>query len=289
VASAGIWIGRRVEERGFEVAMTLTGEYSFAMNVETDVVVEQFGAVLVVRINRPEVRNAMNREVMKGIGAGMRSADEDPAVRAVVLTGTGDRAFCAGMDLRAFSDGSLHSEGNEGDMDAFRDFMSGNFSTPVIGAANATAVAGGLELLLACDLIVASDEAKFAIPEVKRGLFAAGEGVFLPQRIPLAIALEMGMIGDSIDAQRACEIGLINRTVPAGKVLEEALELANQVAANGPLGVQATRQLMRAAVRVPEPILELREQLHTSVFGSDDAKEGSLAFIEKREPQWTGR
>jgi len=193
------------------------------------------------------------------------------------------------MDLRAFADGSLHSEGNEADLESFHDFMAGAFGTPVIGAANATAVAGGFELLLACDLVVASTDAKFAIPEAKRGLFAAGEGVLLPQRIPLAIALEMGMIGDGIDAARAAELGLVNRIVSPDQVMQVALDLANRIAANGPLGVRATRRVMRASARPADAVIVLRDVLRERVFKSDDAAEGAAAFLEKREARWSGR
>jgi enoyl-CoA hydratase len=258
---------------------------------QDEVVVDRTDAILTIRINRPETRNAMNVAVMAGIGGGLLEAEADDEVRAVVLTGTGDRAFCAGMDLRAFAeDGMTPSEEQKAGMEAFGAFIRGGFSTPVIGAANAAAVAGGFELLMACDLIVASDEARFGIPEAKRGLFAAGGGVFLPRRIPLAIALELGMTGDVIDAGRAAELGLVNRVVPQGDVLRTAVELAERIAANGPLGVQATRRLMRAAAsRTDEEIWALQSEIQPDVFGSEDAKEGARAFVEKRAPVWKGR
>jgi enoyl-CoA hydratase len=256
-----------------------------------EVVVDRSDAIMTVRINRPEARNAMNVAVMAGIGGGLLDAEADEQVRAVVLTGTGDRAFCAGMDLRAFAEGGMTpGDDQKVGMEGFATFIRGGFSTPVIGAANASAVAGGFELLMACDLIVASDGAQFGIPEAKRGLFAAGGGVFLPRRIPLAIALELGMTGDVIDAGRASELGLVNRVVPPGDVLRTAVELAARIAANGPLGVQATRKLMRAAASMTdEEVWALQAELQPGVFGSEDAKEGSRAFIEKRAPAWKGR
>ncbi len=256
-----------------------------------EVVIDRSGAIVTIRINRPEARNAMNVAVMAGIGGGLREAEADEQVRAVVLTGTGDRAFCAGMDLRAFAeDGMTPGDDQKAGMEAFSTFIHGGFSTPVIGAANATAVAGGFELLMACDLIVASEEARFGIPEAKRGLFAAGGGVFLPRRIPLAIALELGMTGDVIDAGRASELGLVNRVVPQGDVLHTAVELAERIAANGPLGVQATRRLMRAAAsRTDEEVWALQSEMQPGVFGSEDAKEGARAFVDKRAPVWKGR
>ena len=157
---------------------------------------------------------------------------------------------------------------------------------PVIGAAQATAVAGGFELLLGCDIIVASSEAKFGLPEVKRGLFAAGRGTFLGQRMPLGIALEIALTGDTIDAQRAYELGLINKVVPPDQVLTAALEFAERIAANGPLGLAATKELVRLGVTDPALAEKRVGEWQPSVFASEDAKEGATAFVEKRPPVW---
>jgi enoyl-CoA hydratase/carnithine racemase len=258
---------------------------------EPEIVVERRGAVLIVRINRPEARNALNQAVMIGIGRAIGEADASPDIRAVVLTGTGDRAFSSGMDLREFAAGPpTPSEEDMAHLVKMTAFMGGRSVTPVIGAANASALAGGFELLMGCDLIVASEDAKIGLPEVKRGLFAAGGGMFISQRIPLAIALELTLTGDPIDASEAARIGLVNKVVPADAVLDEAIALAERVAANGPLGVQASKQLVRAAASEPTAdVWTVHRELHKSVFGSDDAKEGSTAFVEKREPVWTGR
>jgi enoyl-CoA hydratase/carnithine racemase len=177
------------------------------------VVAEQRGAVRILRLNRPEARNSLSPELIAELGAALDAAVADDGVRAVILTGTGDRAFCAGMDLRAFAEGrtARGAGGGRDPMGAFGKFIRDSIPKPIIGAAQATAVAGGFELLMACDLIVASSAAQFGIPEAKRGLFAAGGGVFLSARIPLALALELGMTGDLINAQRALELGLINR------------------------------------------------------------------------------
>jgi enoyl-CoA hydratase len=253
---------------------------------------ERRGAVQVLRINRPEARNALNAAVLTGIGLGIEAADADPEVRAVVITATGDRAFCAGMDLRGFAEGTggARNEEDERGREAYQRFVREGVGTPVIGAANATAVAGGFELLLACDLVVASESARFGLPEVKRSLFAAGGGVFLGRRIPIAVALELTLTGDPIDAARAVQLGLINRTVPADQVLDAAVALAESIAANGPLGVQATKRLVRAAAALPpEEVWALQGELSPGVFGSEDAKEGATAFIEKRDPVWRGR
>lgn len=258
----------------------------------SEVVTERRDAVLVIRINRPEKRNALNGAVMAGIGKGIAEADSGADIRSIVLTGTGDRSFCAGMDLAAFAGGGLGgSPDDQQHIGTFMNFMSrGQCETPVVGAAQASALAGGFELLLSCDLIVAAEDAKFGLPEVKRGLFAAGGGMFLPRRVPLAIALELAMTGDPIDAPEAKRLGLINRVVPADQVVDEAIALAGRVAANGPLGVQATKRLMRmAAVEPAADVWKVHNELQGKVFSSEDAKEGATAFVEKRPPVWKGR
>jgi enoyl-CoA hydratase len=174
-------------------------------------------------------------------------------------------------------------------MDGFRRLVDGQVTVPVIGAANATAVAGGFELLLACDIIVASSEARFGLPEVKRGLFAAGGGVFLGTRLPLGLALEITLTGDYIDAPRAYELGLVNAVVPPEQVLPAALGYAERIAANGPLALAATKELVRMGVTNYERAKERSRELIETVFGSEDAKEGASAFVEKRAPVWKGR
>jgi enoyl-CoA hydratase/carnithine racemase len=259
---------------------------------EPEVVTERRDAVLVIRINRPEKRNALNGAVMAGIGKGIAEADATADIRAIVLTGTGDKSFCAGMDLAAFAGGGLGADPDDQKyVGTFMNFMSrGECETPVIGAAQASALAGGFELLLSCDLIVAAEGAKVGLPEVKRGLFAAGGGMFLPRRVPLAIALELAMTGDPIDVTEAQQRGLINKVVPADQVVDAAVALAERVAANGPLGVQATKKLMRmAAVEPAADVWTLHNELQGKVFGSEDAREGSMAFVEKRPPVWKGR
>lgn len=261
------------------------------MSDEPAVVRERRGAVLVLRINRPEARNALNPAVMGGVGAGLAEAENDPDIRAVVLTGTGDRSFCAGMDLAAFAGGGMapSPEEQEGMKTFGRFFGGGDVKVPIVGAAQATAVAGGFELLLNCDCAVVADNAKLGLPEVKRGLFAAGGGVFIGQRIPLAIALELTLTGEYISAQRGYELGLVNRVVPADQVVDAAIELAEKIAANGPLGLAATKELVRLAVTDNAKARERHSELQPQVFGSEDAREGSLAFVEKRDPVWKGK
>jgi enoyl-CoA hydratase/carnithine racemase len=256
----------------------------------SDVLVrEQRGNVLVVRLNRPEARNALNGELLRAISAAIVDAESDPGIRALVITGTGDRAFCAGMDLRDFASGGQGAGREPGDMEGYGRFVEGDVSVPVIGAANASAVAGGFELLLACDIIVASSAAQFGLPEVKRGLFAAGGGTFLGTRVPLGIALELTLTGDTVDAERAYDLGLVNVVVAPDQVLPTALDYAERIAANGPLGVAATKELVRLGVTDHARALERRAELQQSVFSSQDAREGATAFVEKRLPVWQGR
>lgn len=250
---------------------------------------ERRGPVSVVRLNRPEARNALTPALVDALGAAIVEVDADPEVRAVVLTGTGTRAFCAGMDLRSFAGGELPSGTGDAGVGGYLRLVQGEVATPIVGAANGTAVAGGLELLLACDLVVASSEARFGLPEVQRGLFPAGGGTFIGQRVPLAVALEMTLTGETIDAGRAYELGLVNRVVPPGDVLGDALALAERIAANGPLGIAASKELVRLGVSDPGRARDRLDAWQKVVFASEDAREGARAFVEKRPPVWTGR
>jgi enoyl-CoA hydratase len=244
---------------------------------------------MVLRLNRPEARNSFNPALMGEVGIGLSAAEADPGTRAVVLTGTGDRAFSAGMDLRAFAQGGGDATPEQqAGMAHFGRFMEGTISVPIVGAAQATAVAGGFELLLACDVVVASDQAQFGLPEVKRSLFAAGGGVFLSNRIPQAVALELTLTGDPVDAARAYELGLVNKVVPADQVLDEGIALAERIARNGPMALQATKELVRLATYDLPAARAKQAEWQPKVFGSNDAKEGATAFIEKRDPVWTG-
>jgi enoyl-CoA hydratase len=249
---------------------------------------ERRGNVLVVRLDRPEARNALSPALMGALVDTVHEAEADPDVAVVVLTGTGDRAFCAGMDLKAFAAGNVRIDGDDM-MRGFARLLDGDVAIPSVGAANASALAGGLELLLGCDVVVASSEAVFGLPEVKRGLIAGGSGTRLGARIPLAAAMEMLLTGDAISAQRAYELGLVNAVVAPHEVLPTALDLAERIAANGPLALAATKELGRLAVtdlsRYAARLVELRE----AVFTSDDAREGAIAFTEKRAPVWKGR
>jgi enoyl-CoA hydratase/carnithine racemase len=256
---------------------------------DDELVQERRGPVLIARLNRPEVRNALSPSLMAAIGAAVLEGESEKAIRAIVLTGSGDRAFCGGMDLQQFSQGQEMVPTDEKAAQAFYRLLRGGVTVPVVGAANATAVAGGFELLLGCDVIVASSEAKFGLPEVKRGLFPAGGGTLLGTRIPLSVALEMVLTGDSIDANRAYELGLVNAVVAPEVVLETALAYAERIAANGPLGVAAGKELIRLGMADADRAAQRLRALQSEVFASDDAKEGALAYLEKRLPVWWGR
>jgi enoyl-CoA hydratase len=204
----------------------------------------------------------------------------------VILTGSGDKAFSAGMDLKAFATGEFPSTAN-----GFAGITQRHFSKPLIAAANGAALAGGFEILISCDLVVAADHAKFGIPEASRGLVAGGGGLIrLPKLIPLAVAYEMALTADPIDAQRAYELGLVNRVVPGDQVLDEAIALAERIAKNAPLAVRVSKDVMKKSRELSE---EESWELNTASFGpiarSADAIEGAVAFAEKREPNWQGK
>ncbi len=251
-----------------------------------EVLVERRGAVQVIVINRTQARNALNLAVATGIRDAVDELDADGELRAGVLTGAGG-TFSAGMDLKAFLTGERPSFPGRG--------LCGITQTPprkpLIGAAEGWALAGGFELLLACDLVVAGTSARFGVPEVKRSLVAAAGGaLLLGQRIPRAIALEMLFTGDPIDAARAAEVGLVNRVVDEGKALETAIDLAMIIAANGPLALTATQEIAtQAGDWAGAEKWEKAGALMAPVFDSQDAKEGARAFAEKRAPVWKGQ
>lgn len=259
------------------------------MTGSDELVREQHGAVLVARLNRPDARNALSPGLIRAIGSALTDAESDDSIRAVVLTGTGDRAFCAGMDLRAFTSGEQADDGEADSGRGYQRLIEGRVTVPLVAAVNGAAVAGGFELMMACDVVVASSAAMFGLPEVKRGLFPAGGGTFLATRIPMAVASELLLTGDTISADRAYELGLVNAVVPPGRVLDAALGYAERIAANGPLGLAAVKELVRLGVSDPARAVERMAHWNEVVFNSADAQEGARAFIERRPPVWQGR
>jgi enoyl-CoA hydratase len=256
------------------------------MSDSDTVLVERRGAVQVVTINRPHARNALDAAVARGVAAAMDELDSSDELRAGVLTGAGG-FFSAGMDLKAFLRGETPAIEGRG--------LCGITRTPprkpLIAAVEGGALAGGFELVLACDLVVAGRGARFGVPEVKRSLVAAGgAALLLPQRVPRAVALELLLTGEPMDAGRAADVGLVNRVVDDGKALDAAVGLAEVIGANGPLAVAATKQIVQSVPSwTPEEMWDRQEDVVAPVFGSEDAREGSTAFAERRPPVWRGR
>jgi enoyl-CoA hydratase len=250
------------------------------------VVVETRDNVLVITINRPEARNAVNGAVAEGVAAALDRLDGEASLSVGVLTGAGG-TFSSGMDLKGFLKGEtpvIEGRGLAGLTEAPP-------RKPLIAAVEGYALAGGFEMVLACDLVVASSDAKFGIPEVKRGLVAGGGGLLrLPQRLPYYVAMELALTGDSITGEQAQRLGLVNRVVEPGTALDGALELAAAIAANGPLALAASKEILRRSLDWTEAE-GWKQQLDimAPVFSSEDAREGAAAFAEKRPPRWQGK
>ncbi|MDR7303928.1 crotonase/enoyl-CoA hydratase family protein [Haloactinomyces albus] len=250
------------------------------------VLTEQIDGVQIVTINRPESRNAVNSATAEAIAAAMDELDNRSDLVAGIITGAG-KGFCAGMDLKAFLAGERPSVPGRG----FAGIVERPPDKPLIAAVEGHAIAGGFEIVLACDLIVASEEAVFGLPEVKRGLVAAGGGLLrLHERVPYHLAVEWALTGELIPARSAHEAHLINRLTAAGQARDTALELARTVACNGPLAVRATKEIIRASGDWPSDEAFGRQQkISEPVRSSADAREGALAFKEKRAPRWQGK
>jgi enoyl-CoA hydratase len=251
-----------------------------------EVLSERRDGVLLITLNRPEARNAVNLAVAEGIAAVLDELDGDDDLAVGVLTGAG-KGFCAGMDLKAFVSGQRPWVADRG----FAGIVRRPPVKPLIAAIEGFAVAGGLEIALACDLIVAARGAKLGIPEVKRSLVAAGGALLrLPQRIPYHAAMELALTGDPILAERAAELGLVNRLAEPGAAVQMALQLAAEVAVNAPLALVASKRILQEQRGWPaEEMWERQSKIADPVFVSEDAREGATAFAEKRPPAWRGR
>lgn len=252
----------------------------------SDAIVERRGKVQIITINRPQAKNALNLEVATIIRDAVDELDASDDLSVAILTG-GPDVFSSGMDLKGFLRGESPSFEGRG--------LCGIQHTPpkkpIIAAVEGYALAAGFELTLACDMVIAGRTAKFGIPEVKRGLVAAGGGAWVAaQRIPLAVAMELVLTGDPFDAERAAAFGLITRVVDAGGALDAALEMAQRIVSNGPLAVQASKVLARRAQELlGEEGYAEAAKIFGPVFNSEDAREGATAFAEKRAPAWKGR
>ncbi len=256
------------------------------MSEEPAVLVERRDRTLVITINRPDQRNAVNAAVATGIAAALDELDDDDGLSLGVLTGAG-KGFSAGMDLKAFVAGESPYAGDRG----FAGITQRASAKPLIAAIEGFAVAGGLEVALSCDLIVAARGARLGVPEVKRSLVAAGGALLrLPRVLPRTIAMELALTGDPIDAERGLELGLVNRLAEPGHALEVALELADQIAVNGPLALAATKRVLVEAIDWSDAeFFDRQGEIVEPVMRSEDAREGAQAFAEKRAPVWKGR
>ncbi len=245
---------------------------------------ETRGRTALVTIDRPERRNALDPATVDALVDALDAAFAATDVHAVVLTATGDRAFCAGMDLSSV--GSADQGPRPGRVRYLELIRSGG-TKPMVAAVNGAAVAGGLELALACDLVIAADHARFALPEVSRGLIPGAGGTLLPQRIPVALARELALTGGFVSAQWALDAGLVNRVVPGTEMLDVALDLADQIAANSPWAVRHTRRLLASVhgTHAADLWAEIDEATAVAIAGPH-AREGSRAFLEKRAPAW---
>ena len=251
-----------------------------------DVVVQRDASVLIVTLNRPDARNAVNQSMAEGVAAALETLDTDPDVFIGIITGAGG-SCCAGMDLKAF----LRGERPEIEGRGFAGITEAPPRKPVIAAVEGHAVAGGCELVLACDLVVAAEDAMFGLPEVRRGLVAGSGGLIrLPRRIPVQIAMEYALTGEFFSAVDARAWGLVNKVTPRGGALGAAIELAHKISANGPLAVQMTKHIVVESANWPAAEAWDRQRpLVESVIASEDAREGALAFAEKRPAVWRGK
>ena len=253
---------------------------------EQAVLTERRDGVLLITLNRPDARNAVNGALAQGVADALDALDADDELRIGVLTGAG-KGFSSGMDLKAFVKGERSYVDDRG----FAGITMRASDKPLIAAIEGFAVAGGFEIALSCDLIVAARGAKLGIPEAKRSLVAAaGALIRMPKRIPYHLAMELALTGDPIDAERAAELGLVNRLTEPGGAVDEALELAAAIAKNGPLALTASKKIIRSSLDWTEAEgWQKQGEIAGPVMTSEDAREGAVAFAEKRDPVWKGR
>jgi enoyl-CoA hydratase len=251
-----------------------------------EVLRERRGHVELLTINRPEARNAINLATALALSAALDDCETDDDVWVVVLTGACDKAFSAGMDLKAFAAGEFPITEK-----GFGGLTQRNFPKPLIAAANGSALAGGFEMMISCDMVVAAEHAVFGIPEASRGLVAGAGGLIrLPKRVPITVAYEMALTADPISAARAYELGLVNHVVHGDVVLDVAIALAERIAKNAPLAVRTSKDVMRRARELDEAdAWTINDEAFSMIGRSADAMEGAVAFAEKREPNWQGK
>lgn len=282
------WRGRATAKRNMEIDMT-DKPNPRPDGVGTLIQYEREGNVAIVTLNRPEKRNAVSPELAEALDWVVKDVEADDDIWVAILTSSNDKTFCAGADLKAISEGKGHLLSTKDG--GFAGYASSKRKKPWIAAVKGSALAGGMELALASDMVVADSAARFGLPEVKRSLVAAAGGVHrLARRVPQAIAMEMIATGDPIDAKTAHQHGLVNRIVPIDRVLDEARSLAKQIAANAPIAVRESLSVTRQAFDATDAeLMNAGLQAFGRVAQTEDMREGPMAFLQKRAPVWKGR